>query len=132
MGNGNRGVSVFFVISGFLITSLLLKEEQRKGCISLGDFYVRRALRILPPFYVFLVCLVLAWKLGLINTNWRSLGISFGFIRDYFGGDWWTGHSWSLSCGRTVLPSLADDPCTPGKILGEADRAVSDRCGSYL
>lgn len=97
VGNGNRGVSVFFVISGFLITSLLLKEEQRKGRISLSDFYVRRALRILPPFYVFLVCLVLAWKFGQIDTNWRSLGISFAFIRDYFGGDWWTGHTWSLS-----------------------------------
>jgi len=96
-GNGNRGVSVFFVISGFLITSLLLKEERRKGAISLRDFYIRRALRILPPFYVFLAFLILAWQLGQITTNWRSLGVSFVFLRDYFGGDWWTGHSWSLS-----------------------------------
>ena len=43
--NGNRGVSVFFVISGFLITSLLLKEKDLKGKISLKGFYIRRAFR---------------------------------------------------------------------------------------
>ena len=45
----NLGVRVFFVISGFLITSLLLKERARTGGISLRLFYIRRALRILPP-----------------------------------------------------------------------------------
>ena len=57
IGNGNRGVSVFFVISGFLITSLLLKERELTGKISLRDFYLRRAFRILPPFWVFLACI---------------------------------------------------------------------------
>ena len=53
--NGNRGVSVFFVISGFLITSLLLDEEQRAGSISLKNFYLRRIFRILPPLWALLV-----------------------------------------------------------------------------
>jgi peptidoglycan/LPS O-acetylase OafA/YrhL len=50
IGNGNRGVSVFFVISGFLITTLLLNEEAKTGNISLKNFYIRRFFRIIPPF----------------------------------------------------------------------------------
>jgi peptidoglycan/LPS O-acetylase OafA/YrhL len=48
---GSLGVQTFFVISGFLITLILLKELNATGTISLGRFYFRRALRIFPPFY---------------------------------------------------------------------------------
>jgi peptidoglycan/LPS O-acetylase OafA/YrhL len=50
---GNLGVEIFFVLSGFLITTLLLKERERSGTVSLTAFYQRRARRILPAFYVF-------------------------------------------------------------------------------
>src|SRR5690606_9084093 len=52
---GNLGVRVFFVLSGFLITLLLLREEATTGRISLKRFWARRALRIFPAFYVFLI-----------------------------------------------------------------------------
>src|ERR1700677_5156150 len=51
---GALGVQIFFVISGFLITLLLLKELNATGSISLGRFYFRRAIRIFPPFYAYL------------------------------------------------------------------------------
>lgn len=50
--NGNLGVNVFFVLSGFLITFLLIKEKEFKTTISLKNFYVRRILRIWPLFYL--------------------------------------------------------------------------------
>lgn len=54
---GTVGVDFFFVLSGFLITTLLLKEHDRKGSIALGKFYMRRILRIWPLYYlVFLLC----------------------------------------------------------------------------
>lgn len=49
--SGPFGVDIFFTISGFLITTLLLRERDRNGAISLRNFYVRRALRILPLYF---------------------------------------------------------------------------------
>jgi len=57
---GFFGVDVFFVISGFLITQLLLSQAQRTGTISPVEFYSRRARRILPAATVVLVATVLA------------------------------------------------------------------------
>jgi peptidoglycan/LPS O-acetylase OafA/YrhL len=50
--NGNVGVNIFFVLSGFLITYLLIKEKELKKDISLTNFYMRRILRIWPLFYL--------------------------------------------------------------------------------
>jgi len=47
--SGGLGVGIFFVLSGFLITILLLREETAAGEVSLGSFYIRRAFRILSP-----------------------------------------------------------------------------------
>src|SRR5436853_7417068 len=52
---GSLGVDVFFVLSGFLITTLLVEEWQRHGTISLKHFYLRRALRLWPAFFSLLL-----------------------------------------------------------------------------
>jgi peptidoglycan/LPS O-acetylase OafA/YrhL len=51
-GNGELGVNFFFVLSGFLITFLLIKEKEVSGGIHLRNFYIRRILRIWPMFYL--------------------------------------------------------------------------------
>ncbi|GAB3650691.1 acyltransferase family protein [Glycomyces tarimensis] len=62
MAGGFVGVDVFFVISGFLITSLLLREIDRTGTVSLAGFYARRAVRLLPAAAtVLLATLVASW-----------------------------------------------------------------------
>jgi peptidoglycan/LPS O-acetylase OafA/YrhL len=53
--HGFLGVDLFFTISGFLIVTLLLRERRRKDSISLRDFYIRRFLRIFPPYYLVLL-----------------------------------------------------------------------------
>ena len=57
-GKGPAGVDLFFCISGFLITTLLLREKARTGSLALGAFYARRALRIWPLYYLLLLAYV--------------------------------------------------------------------------
>jgi peptidoglycan/LPS O-acetylase OafA/YrhL len=52
---GFLGVDLFFIISGFLIVTLLLREQRRTDTISLSNFYIRRFLRICPPYYLMLL-----------------------------------------------------------------------------
>jgi peptidoglycan/LPS O-acetylase OafA/YrhL len=58
-GKGPAGVQLFFVISGYLVTTLLLRERDRQGKVSLTSFYRRRALRIFPLYYTVLGVLTL-------------------------------------------------------------------------
>src|SRR5215210_6286731 len=50
-GNGNLGVNFFFVLSGFLITYLLIEEKKLTGKIHIGNFWIRRILRIWPLYF---------------------------------------------------------------------------------
>ncbi|MGN6218986.1 MAG: acyltransferase family protein [Microbacterium sp.] len=75
---GFVGVDVFFVISGFLITSLLLRERTATGRVALGRFWQRRARRLLPALaLVVAVCSTLAWLVGgdvLVGLDAQVLG----------------------------------------------------------
>ena len=61
LARGFVGVDMFFVLSGFLITTLLLREERATGRISLSAFYWRRALRILPAYWLLLAAMSVYW-----------------------------------------------------------------------
>ena len=92
------GVRVFFVISGFLITGLLLSEVDRKGKIHLGQFYFRRTLRIFPPYYAYLFAVLVAGAVGYVQLapqdGWRTLTYTSNY---YPERSWFVGHTWSLS-----------------------------------
>jgi peptidoglycan/LPS O-acetylase OafA/YrhL len=72
---GFVGVDVFFVISGFLITSHILREVETKGRLSLLEFWTNRARRILPAATVAIVVIALAAPYFLPNTQWTSTAI---------------------------------------------------------
>jgi peptidoglycan/LPS O-acetylase OafA/YrhL len=69
---GYVGVDVFFVISGYLITSLLVKDLEARGSISFSTFYVRRARRLLPASLTTLVVILVAAYLFLPAFEWRG------------------------------------------------------------
>jgi peptidoglycan/LPS O-acetylase OafA/YrhL len=99
--DGTVGVDVFFVISGFLITKLLLQEEAaNNGVISLGKFYLRRIFRIFPAYYFLLFVYFILQMASVIDLS-RSSWLSSLFYYKYVGGraylDWESGHFWSLS-----------------------------------
>jgi len=95
------GVEFFFVISGFLITTLLLKEKVRMGTISLKDFYIRRFFRIIPVAYLYLTSVVAANLIFKLHVAYFSLIVSFLFVRNFFmysnGVNNLATHYWSLS-----------------------------------
>lgn len=70
---GGHGVDVFFVISGFLITHLLLREKQTTGTVSLSKFYLRRAQRILPAFAFFVLAVVSLGAIGVLTIDRSAL-----------------------------------------------------------
>lgn len=95
---GWLGVQVFFVISGYLITTLLLNEKIVTGNISLRDFYARRCLRILPAFYAFVLVIIMLKVGNLIYLPPSNLWYVLTYTVNYTPhGVWWTGHLWSLS-----------------------------------
>ena len=108
-GNGNRldlgigdyahlGVVVFFVISGFLITSLLLSEHRKNGAVSLKLFYARRSIRIFPAAYAYLAVVALLWWWGSLQLKagdfWHAVTYTVNFQPD---SSWQVAHLWSLS-----------------------------------
>ncbi len=70
---GYVGVDVFFVISGYLITGLLIRELERSGTISLRDFYARRIRRLLPASSVTLLAVAAATVAWMSVADWRGV-----------------------------------------------------------
>jgi len=98
LGWGRIGVDLFFVISGFLITTLMLREFERSGSVSIGQFYFRRFLRIVPAYAMFLLSVAVLQRSGLAmltNADWISaLTYTVNF---HYPHSWEIGHVWSLS-----------------------------------
>jgi peptidoglycan/LPS O-acetylase OafA/YrhL len=96
--NGDTGVNLFFVISGFLITTLLLKEKITHGQISLKRFYLRRALRIIPAAYLFLLVMVLLNTFYKFGITGRSFASAFLFYKNFpYQEEPYLGHFWTLA-----------------------------------
>jgi peptidoglycan/LPS O-acetylase OafA/YrhL len=95
---GEFGVRVFFVISGFLITSILLSELQRKGDISLRRFYFRRALRLFPASYFLILVIAILAARHVISPDHRDLTFAITYTMNYHPtSSWSVGHLWSLA-----------------------------------
>lgn len=101
--NGGIGVEIFFVLSGFLITTLLLEEISKTGRISFKDFYIRRAARLLPAYFaVVAVCLVVEAIFRWGGTN-RGILTSFVYMANWShvidpaAGLGMLNHTWTLS-----------------------------------
>ncbi len=123
---GYLGVDIFFVISGFLITSLLLKEQQEAGKVSLLKFYKRRLLRIAPATIFIVTISIVFANLWLGSLDIKKISLSaiystFGFANLYFKNHLATGyfapdasltpllHLWSLGVEEQfylLLPAM--------------------------
>lgn len=96
---GGLGVDFFFVISGYLITSLLIDEENKNGKISIRAFFVRRIFRIMPAFYLYFLTIFCLATWGPIVASPSAFMRSGLYVCNFsgFACSWWLAHTWSLS-----------------------------------
>jgi peptidoglycan/LPS O-acetylase OafA/YrhL len=104
---GNFGVTVFFFLSGYLITTLLRIEHSKTGRISFKAFYLRRTLRIMPPFYLVLTIASVLTVVGALEGSVQLVPALFQVLdlSNYYliYNGWWTGRApgtwvyWSLA-----------------------------------
>jgi len=102
---GYMGVDVFFVVSGYLITALLLREVDRTGRVSLGDFYLRRARRILPAAMVVLLAVSAATLAFAPYRDWAA------YFREIVASAFYV-ENWRLAID-SQSPASADLESTP-------------------
>jgi peptidoglycan/LPS O-acetylase OafA/YrhL len=121
------GVDNFFAISGFLICGLLLREYAANDDISLRRFYIRRFLRIFPPYYVALAAICAAGVFLALPVNFTDVPSCLLFYRNYRPvgmdehGGFYTAHFWTLAVEEhfyLILPVLliAVKPKRAGKV----------------
>ena len=119
---GIVGVELFFAISGFIITHLLLRERARTGGVDLKQFWLRRVLRIVPPFVAAAAGIAMVAWLGYIQWSWPSFTGAITLTKNtpLFKGDWFFGHTWSLSLEEQFYlfwPLLFAAVLTPRKLI---------------
>ena len=105
---GVKGVSFFFVLSGFLITYLLLIERQNTNRISLKDFYLRRILRIWPLYFFILI-------LGFFVFPYFSF-FDIPYFTDHFEEDYF----WNLVFYVLIFPNLAFSIFNAVPLIGQS------------
>lgn len=105
---GLHGVTIFFVLSGYLITTKLMEEQARTGQINLKNFYLRRFFRLMPGawFYLLVVFGITGATADALRSHQEALVASLLFFRNFAnvhgqlpssGQFWLTGHFWTLS-----------------------------------
>lgn len=92
---GPLGVQIFFAISGYIITKLLIREHERNGRVSLAAFYVRRAFRILPALWLMLSVTFVLTSVGYIYVAPKSflMAVSFTCNTQPTSCGWFAGHT---------------------------------------
>lgn len=94
---GHLGVNIFFVISGFIITTLLISEFEKKGTINLSGFYNRRMLRIFPAYYFLLFCYFILQLAGIFSLDNKDWFFSLTLLKQFHNPGGITGHLWTIS-----------------------------------
>lgn len=136
---GGPAVDIFFVISGFLITLLLLREHWRDGRISLVGFYQRRALRILPAYLAFLLVTIALSNAGIAPMDGRAWAVATTYTVNLVRHpSAWIGHVWSLSVEEhfyllwPLLLYFCGPRGAPAVLIAAIVMSTLARCGMHV
>ncbi len=100
MLDGGAGVSAFFVLSGFLITMLMIRETDKTGRVHITGFFVRRFLRIVPLYAVLIASVIVVVQLGQPVADLRTLVAASTYTSNFLPVSWFSivlNHTWSLA-----------------------------------
>ena len=104
ISGGFLGVDLFFVLSGYLITTLLLREWQGSGSIDLGSFWVRRGRRLLPALFLILAAVLLYGSIATATELQRLRGDAFATLA--YVANWWYAVSGESYFEQFARPSM--------------------------
>ena len=82
---GGLGVTIFFFISGFIITQLMISEWDSAGSVDIKKFYLRRFFRLMPALFVFVLISLCVMQLAAVRWTWVELASVFFYFANYFG-----------------------------------------------
>jgi peptidoglycan/LPS O-acetylase OafA/YrhL len=104
---GGLGVTIFFFLSGYLITTLMLAESERSGRLSIPKFYARRVFRLMPPLFITLAVAYALTFSGLLPGGITAAGLAaqFLYFANYYGIFFDPGNT--IPTGTGILWSLA-------------------------
>lgn len=123
---GGLGVTIFFFLSGYLITTLLRREMARTGDISLRRFYLRRTVRILPPMYLTILFFVILSGVGLLwRLRFAGLPYDLFFLSNYISQSGMPIGLWSLAVEEHFYLAF------PLLLLLIARRVSFERCALF-
>src|SRR3712207_3121730 len=89
------GVDLFFVLSGFLVSSLMFREYQRRGSVNIQRFLIHRGFKVYPAFWLFLLFTLIMRQFYGQQPDIRQVIGEALFLQNYLGGVW--NHTWSLA-----------------------------------
>ncbi len=100
MISGHTGVVIFFTLSGFLISKILIQEKIKNGFINLKAFFIKRFLRLAPALVIFYIIIFTFMILKMISVSYQGLVFVFFYLYNFLPSKYYTselGHLWSLA-----------------------------------
>jgi peptidoglycan/LPS O-acetylase OafA/YrhL len=109
--SGSAGVNIFFAISGFLITTLILNEIKKNGFLNVKSFFIRRFIRLIPPIIPFYIVLCVFMHLGYVRDTIIGLLASLFYMFNFVpkAKIIWSSelsHTWSLAVEEQFYCSM--------------------------
>lgn len=117
--------AIFLVLSGFVLTTILLREQERTGAIDWRRFWTRRAQRLVPGHLALVAVVIGMGAAGIVPLDWQEVASSVTMTANIAPTQWTLGHTWSLAVEWQFYALLAIGPWLAGRRAWVAGAALA-------